>query len=446
MARVSPGPIGPAHVGPAGGQTALGEDHHEGRDAQGLGEREVLELAPRARPRRARCRARGRAAGWAGRARSASRRATAATRTTIGADGEGHGDRRCSPGAPHGGSLPYAERLDAAPRDDVGRVRRGPVCRCAAGGVGFPTGGVFAGSGRMGDVSAPSPAGPFAALPPQVDLPALEQEILQRWEADKVFARTLEGSADRPQWVLLRGAADGQRPAGHAPHRGARVQGRLPAVQDDAGLARPPPRRLGLPRPAGRDRRRAGARLRRQARHRALRHRGVQRPLPGVGGAARRLVLRAHPPDGLLGGHVHGLLDDGPRLHRERLVVAQADLRQGPARRGPPRRPVLPALRHRAVRPRGRPGVRDPHRPLGLRAAAGHQRRVGRQGRPARSGRRRRGRCRRTPPSRCTRTSPTSSPARGDDDRRGRRAAAGRRPRARTSRSSPARPGATGSG
>jgi isoleucyl-tRNA synthetase len=37
-------------------------------------------------------------------------------------------------------------------------------------------------------VSAP---GPFAALPPQVDLPALEHQILQRWEADKVFARTL---------------------------------------------------------------------------------------------------------------------------------------------------------------------------------------------------------------------------------------------------------------
>ena len=182
---------------------------------------------------------------------------------------------------------------------------------------------------------------------------------------------------------LLRGAAHRQRPAGHAPHRGPRVQGRLPPVQDHAGLARPPPGRLGLPRPAGRDRRRAGARLRRQARHRALRHRRVQRPLPGVGRAARRLVLRAHPAHGLLGRHVHGLLDDGPRLHRERLVVAQADLREGPAGRGPPRRALLPALRHRAVRPRGRPGLRDPHRPLGLRAAAGHQRRVGRQGRPA---------------------------------------------------------------
>jgi isoleucyl-tRNA synthetase len=65
-------------------------------------------------------------------------------------------------------------------------------------------------------VSAPSPAGPFAALPPQVDLPALEQQILQRWEADKVFARTLETSSDRPQWVFYEGppTANG-RPGTH---------------------------------------------------------------------------------------------------------------------------------------------------------------------------------------------------------------------------------------
>ena len=44
------------------------------------------------------------------------------------------------------------------------------------------------------------PAGPFTAVPPQVDLPALEQEILRRWEADKVFARSLQESSGRPQW------------------------------------------------------------------------------------------------------------------------------------------------------------------------------------------------------------------------------------------------------
>ncbi|MCU1613560.1 MAG: isoleucyl-tRNA synthetase, partial [Frankiales bacterium] len=57
---------------------------------------------------------------------------------------------------------------------------------------------------------------PFTALPPQVDLPALEREILQRWEADKVFARSLEASAGRPQWTFYEGppTANG-RPGTH---------------------------------------------------------------------------------------------------------------------------------------------------------------------------------------------------------------------------------------
>jgi isoleucyl-tRNA synthetase len=68
----------------------------------------------------------------------------------------------------------------------------------------------------MVPVSAPSPAGPFAALPPQVDLPALEQQILRRWEDGKVFARSLEESAGRPQWVFYEGppTANG-RPGTH---------------------------------------------------------------------------------------------------------------------------------------------------------------------------------------------------------------------------------------
>ena len=65
---------------------------------------------------------------------------------------------------------------------------------------------------------------------------------------------------DKPQWVFYEGPPTANGRPGHAPHRGAGVQGRLPPVQDHAGLARAPPRRLGLPRPAGGDRRRAGAR------------------------------------------------------------------------------------------------------------------------------------------------------------------------------------------
>ena len=69
----------------------------------------------------------------------------------------------------------------------------------------------------MDAVSSPGPSpAPFQALPPQVDLPSLEQEILQRWEADKVFARSMEATADRPQWVFYEGppTANG-RPGTH---------------------------------------------------------------------------------------------------------------------------------------------------------------------------------------------------------------------------------------
>jgi isoleucyl-tRNA synthetase len=68
----------------------------------------------------------------------------------------------------------------------------------------------------MTPVSSPSSAGPFAALPPQVDLPAMERQILQRWEEGKVFDRSLEASAGRPQWVFYEGppTANG-RPGTH---------------------------------------------------------------------------------------------------------------------------------------------------------------------------------------------------------------------------------------
>jgi isoleucyl-tRNA synthetase len=66
----------------------------------------------------------------------------------------------------------------------------------------------------MGGVSAPT--GPFAALPPQVDLPALEHTILDRWEKEKVFDRSLEASRGRPQWNVYEGppTANG-RPGTH---------------------------------------------------------------------------------------------------------------------------------------------------------------------------------------------------------------------------------------
>ena len=72
---------------------------------------------------------------------------------------------------------------------------------------------------------------------------------------------------------LLRGPAHGQRPARDPPRVGAPLQGPLPPLPHDAGQARRPQGRLGLPRPPGRGRGREGARLLRQARDRGLRHR-----------------------------------------------------------------------------------------------------------------------------------------------------------------------------
>ncbi|MFN2539940.1 MAG: class I tRNA ligase family protein, partial [Mycobacteriales bacterium] len=42
-------------------------------------------------------------------------------------------------------------------------------------------------------------------LPPQVDLPALEHDVLQRWERDKVFERSLEQTAGGEPWVFYEG-------------------------------------------------------------------------------------------------------------------------------------------------------------------------------------------------------------------------------------------------
>jgi isoleucyl-tRNA synthetase len=45
----------------------------------------------------------------------------------------------------------------------------------------------------------------FPPLPAQVDLPALEREVLARWQQGKVFERSLEQTAAGPSWVFYEG-------------------------------------------------------------------------------------------------------------------------------------------------------------------------------------------------------------------------------------------------
>lgn len=57
----------------------------------------------------------------------------------------------------------------------------------------------------------------YRAVPAQVDLPALDHEVLHFWQANSVFARTLEQSAGRPEWVFYEGppTANGMPGAHH---------------------------------------------------------------------------------------------------------------------------------------------------------------------------------------------------------------------------------------
>ncbi|ROO83973.1 isoleucyl-tRNA synthetase [Actinocorallia herbida] len=45
----------------------------------------------------------------------------------------------------------------------------------------------------------------FRPLPAQVDLPALERDLLSRWQDEKIFQRSLDRNADGPRWVFYEG-------------------------------------------------------------------------------------------------------------------------------------------------------------------------------------------------------------------------------------------------
>ena len=115
----------------------------------------------------------------------------------------------------------------------------------------------------------------------------------------------------------------------------------------------------------------------RQGRHRALWDRRVQRALPREGAQPRRGLERADRADRLLDRPRATPTARSTRRYVESVWWAlQHDPRQGPAVREAQGRPVLPALRHRALQPRARPARRLPRRPrpVGLRALPGSKR------------------------------------------------------------------------
>ena len=225
----------------------------------------------------------------------------------------------------------------------------------------------------------------YRPVDPQQSFPDLELAVLERWRERDVFAASLRPPRRRRAVGLLRGTADRQRPPGRPPRARAGLQGHLSPLQDDARLPGRAQGRLGLPRPAGRDRRREGARPRVEGRDRGLRDRRLQQALPGVGLRVPRGLEPPDRADRLLDRPRRRLPDARRLLRRVGLVGARADPREGPPLRGSQGRPVLPALRHGPLVARGRPRLPRRRGPVGLRA----------------DGRRRRFRTARTPATSC---------------------------------------------
>ena len=88
----------------------------------------------------------------------------------------------------------------------------------------------------------------YREVPPQVDLPAVEHDVLTFWDEHDTFHKSLRQRDGRAHVDVLRGASNGQRHARHPPHRGARVQGRVPPVPHDEGVPSPSKSRMGLSR------------------------------------------------------------------------------------------------------------------------------------------------------------------------------------------------------
>ena len=216
------------------------------------------------------------------------------------------------------------------------------------------------------------PLPPHRPVDPSPSFPRLEEAVLERWRERDVFRESLRRREGADRFVFYEGPPTVNGPPG-VHHVLARVfKDIFPATRPCAATtssARAATTATACRWSCGRE----GDRLDRQGRHRALRHRGLQRPLPRVGHVPH---LGLEPPDRadrVLGRPRRRLPDHGPRLRGVGVVGAEVAVGRGPALRGPQGRALLPALRHGAVQPRARPARRVPRhrRPVAVRALPG---------------------------------------------------------------------------
>ena len=212
-------------------------------------------------------------------------------------------------------------------------------------------------------------AGPiFARVSPELDFPKEEREILRFWKERGIFEKTLAKPAPRRPVRLLRGPADGERPAAQRPRPHARHQGPLPSLQDDARLERAAQGRLGHARPArsrSRSRRSSASTARPPSRSTASSP--SSRSASSRSSATREEWEDAHRARRASGSTSTTRTSPTTALRRERVVGARRALQEGPPLPGAQGRLVVGAGRHGAQRRRGRAGLQDGRRPERLR-------------------------------------------------------------------------------
>ena len=212
-------------------------------------------------------------------------------------------------------------------------------------------------------ICAFSYAGPvpgFEPLPAQVDLPALEQEVLTRWQDAGIFERSLKQTAGGPRWIFYEGppTANGMPGAHHVEAR--TFKDLFPRFKTMQGYH--------VPRKGGWDCHGLPVEV---AVEKELGLTG-KRDIEAYGVAAfnarcRESVLR-HVDAWLEMSRRMGYWADTDNAYRTMDASyvesvwwsLKTDLRAGTAGPRPPDQPVLPALRHPAFRPRDGPAGRLP--------------------------------------------------------------------------------------
>ena len=220
-----------------------------------------------------------------------------------------------------------------------------------------------------------SSAMPHRPLPKDADFPAARGADPRALARARRLQRVDAPPRGRAAVRLLRGPADGQRPARLPPRAGARVQGHLPALQDDARLLLLPQGRLGLPRPAGRDRRPEPARDREQgSRSRNTGSRSSTQKCRESRLRVPRGLDAADRADRLLGRPRRPLPHARHRLHRVGLVGAASSCgtRTCSTRASRSSRTARATAR-RCRQPRGLAGLQGRRGPERLRPLPGHQ-------------------------------------------------------------------------